>query len=164
MLVRASVKDSRTQDQYGRKEEEKNMAKETIRIGAVVSDFNYDITMMMLERAKEHAEFLGAEITKVVKVPGVFDMGLAVKKLLTRKDIDGVITIGAVIEGETEHDDLVIQHAARKIADLALEYDKPVGLGISGPGMTRLQAEDRIERGKAAVEAVVKLHQRLQKI
>lgn len=140
------------------------MAKETIRIGAVVSDFNYDITMMMLERAKEHAEFLGAEITKVVKVPGVFDMGLAVKKLLLRKDIDGVITIGAVIEGETEHDDLVIQHAARKIADLALEYNKPVGLGISGPGMTRLQAEDRIERGKAAVEAVVKLHQRLQKI
>jgi 6,7-dimethyl-8-ribityllumazine synthase len=140
------------------------MAKETIRIGAVVSDFNYDITMMMFERAKEHAEFLGAEITKVVKVPGVFDMGLAVKKLLTRKDIDGVITIGAVIEGETEHDDLVIQHAARKIADLALEYNKPVGLGISGPGMTRLQAEDRIDRGKAAVEAVVKLHQRLQKI
>jgi 6,7-dimethyl-8-ribityllumazine synthase len=140
------------------------MAKETIRIGAVVSDFNYDITMMMLERAKEHAEFLGAEITKVVKVPGVFDMGLAVKKLLARKDIDGVITIGAVIEGETEHDDLVIQHAARKIADLALEFNKPVGLGISGPGMTRLQAEDRIERGKAAVEAVVKLHQRLQNI
>ncbi len=140
------------------------MEKETIRIGAVVSDFNYDITMMMLERAKDHAEFLGAEITKVVKVPGVFDMGLAVKKLLTRKDIDGVITIGAVIEGETEHDDLVIQHAARKIADLALEFNKPVGLGISGPGMTRLQAEDRIERGKAAVEAVVKLHQRLQKI
>lgn len=140
------------------------MAKETIRIGAVVSEFNYDITMMMFERANEHAEFLGAEITKVVKVPGVFDMGLAVKKLIARKDIDGVITIGAVIEGETEHDDLVIQHAARKIADLALEYNKPVGLGISGPGMTRLQAEDRIERGKSAVEAVVKLHQRLQKI
>jgi 6,7-dimethyl-8-ribityllumazine synthase len=140
------------------------MIKETIRIGAVVADFNYDITMMMLDRAKEHAEFLGAEITKIIKVPGVFDMGLAVKKLLTRKDIDGVITIGAVIEGETEHDDLVIQHATRKIADLSLDYNKPVGLGISGPGMTRLQAEDRIERGKTAVEAVVKLYQRLQKI
>ena len=89
-------------------------------------------------------------------------MGLAVKKLLQRRDIDCVITIGAVIEGETEHDELVIQHAARKIADLSLEYNKPVGLGISGPGMTRLQAADRIERGKAAVEAVVKLHRRLQ--
>ncbi|RLF53510.1 MAG: 6,7-dimethyl-8-ribityllumazine synthase [Thermoplasmata archaeon] len=133
-----------------------------IRIGAVVSEFNYDITMMMLERAKEHAEFLGAEITKIVKVPGVFDMGLPIKKLLERSDVDGVVALGAVIEGETEHDEIVIQHASRKIADLAVEYDKPVGLGISGPGMTRLQAEERIERAKAAVEAVVKLHRRLR--
>ena len=138
------------------------MVKTTMNIGAVVAEFNYDITMMMLERAKEHAQFLDAQITQIVKVPGVFDMGLAVKKLLQRKDIDGVVTLGAVIEGETEHDELVIQHASRKIADLAIEYDKPVGLGISGPGMTRLQAQDRIERAKAAVEAVVKLHRRLK--
>jgi 6,7-dimethyl-8-ribityllumazine synthase len=138
------------------------MVKENIRIGAVVSEFNYDITMMMLERAKEHAQFLGAEITQVVKVPGVFDMGLAIKKMLQRKDIDSVVALGAVIEGETEHDDIVIQHAARKIADLAVEYDKPVGLGISGPGMSRLQAEERIERAKSAVEAVVKLCRRLK--
>jgi 6,7-dimethyl-8-ribityllumazine synthase len=139
------------------------MAKEgKIRIGATVSEFNYDITMMMLERAKEHANFLGAEITQVVKVPGVFDMGLPIKKLLERKDIDAVVALGAVIEGETEHDELVIQHATRKIADLSVQYNKPVGLGISGPGMTRLQAEERIERAKTAVEAVVKLHRRLK--
>ena len=132
-----------------------------IRIGAVVSEFNYDITMMMMERAKEHAQFLGAEITQTIKVPGVFDMGLAIKKLLERKDIDGVIAVGAVIEGETEHDDIIIQHASRKIADLSIEYDKPIGLGISGPGMTRLQAQARIDRVKNAVEAVVKLHRRL---
>jgi len=132
-----------------------------IRIGAVVYEFNYDITRMMMERAKEHAQFLGAEITQTVKVPGVFDMGLAIKKLLERKNIDGVVALGAVIEGETEHDDIVIQHAARKIADLAIEHGKPVGLGISGPGMTRLQAEARIERAKAAVESVIKLHRRL---
>ncbi|MBN2603910.1 MAG: 6,7-dimethyl-8-ribityllumazine synthase [Candidatus Thermoplasmatota archaeon] len=135
---------------------------EKIQIGAVVAEFNYDITMMMLERAKEHAQFLGAEITNIVKVPGVFDMGLAIKKLLEKKDIDGVVTLGAVIEGETEHDDIVIQHAARKIADLSIEYGKPVGLGISGPGMSRLQAQERIDRAKAAVEAVVKLHRRLR--
>jgi len=137
---------------------------DVIRIGAVVSEFNYDITMMMLERAKEHAEFLGAKITKVIKVPGGFDMGLAIKKLLERKDVDGVITLGAVIEGETEHDEIVIQHAARKIADLSIEYNKPVSLGITGPGMTRLQAEERIERAKYAVEAVVKLCRRLKGI
>ncbi len=139
------------------------MAKEEkIKIGAVVSEFNYDITMMMLERAKEHAQFLGAEITQTVKVPGVFDMGLAIKKLLEKKDLDGVIALGAVIEGETEHDEIVIQHTSRKIADLCLEYDKPIGLGITGPGMTRLQAQDRIDRAKSAVEAVVKLHRRLR--
>jgi len=133
-----------------------------IKIGAVVSEFNYDITMMMLEQAKDHAQFLGAEINQIVKVPGVFDMGLAIKKLLERSEIDGVIALGAVIEGETEHDDIVIQHATRKIADLSIEYGKPVGLGITGPGMSRLQAEARIERAKAAVEAVVKLYRRLR--
>jgi 6,7-dimethyl-8-ribityllumazine synthase len=138
------------------------MPKDKIKIGAVVSEFNYDITMVMLERAKEHANFLGAEITEVLQVPGVFDMGLAIKNLLLKKDIDGVVAIGAVIEGETEHDDIVIQHAARKIADLSIEHNKPVGLGITGPGMTRLQAEKRIERVKGAVEAVVKMHGRLK--
>jgi 6,7-dimethyl-8-ribityllumazine synthase len=138
------------------------MPKETIRIGAVVAEFNYDINMMMLERAKEHAQFLGAEITQVIKVPGVFDMPLPVKKLIQRKDIDGIITLGAVIEGETKHDELVIQHTARKITDLAVEFEKPVALGITGPGMSRLQAQDRIENAKNAVEAVVKLHRRLK--
>jgi len=135
---------------------------EKIRIGAVVSEFNYDITMMMLERAKEHAQFLGAEITYIVKVPGVFDMPLPVKILIEKKDIDGLIVLGAVIEGETEHDDIVIQHATRKIADLSVEYKKPIGLGITGPGMSRLQAQDRIDNAKSAVEAVVKLHRRLK--
>ncbi|HDD57335.1 MAG TPA: 6,7-dimethyl-8-ribityllumazine synthase [Thermoplasmatales archaeon] len=138
------------------------MEKEKIRIGAVVSEFHYDITMMMLERAKDHAKFLGAEITEVLTVPGVFDMGLAIKKLLQKDTIDGVVALGAVIEGETEHDEVVMQQATRKIADLALDYDKPVGLGISGPGMSRAQAQARIDRAKQAVEAVVKLHKKLK--
>ena len=126
-------------------------------IGVVVSEFNFDITSMMLERAKAHAQFLDVNIAKVMTVPGVFDMPLAVKKLVRDKAIDGVITLGAVIEGETDHDQIVMQNAARKIADLAVEYDKPVTLGISGPGETRLQAQDRIEKGRDALESCVKL-------
>jgi 6,7-dimethyl-8-ribityllumazine synthase len=140
------------------------MSDKNLKIGIVGSEFNYDIVMEMISLAKEHAEFLGGEVTHVVKVPGVYDMPLAVKRLLERKDIDGVVTLGAVIEGETEHDEVVIQHAARKITDLALEFNKPVGLGITGPGMTRLQASARIERAKAAVESVVKMHKRLAKL
>lgn len=133
-----------------------------MKIGIVVSEFHYDITMMMLERAKEHAKFLGAEVEKVVQVPGVFDMPLAIRKLLEDKAIDGVVTLGAVVEGETEHDNIVMGQASRKMTDLAVEYGKPVGLGITGPGMSRLQAEERIERAKAAVESVVKMHERLK--
>ena len=133
-----------------------------VRIGAVVSEFNYDITHMMLELAKEHAKFLDSEITKVIAVPGVFDMPLAIKNLLEKDEIDAVVTIGAVIEGATAHDEIVIQQASRKITDLSLDYNKPVTLGISGPKMTRLEAHQRIDFGKKAVEAAVKMFDRLE--
>ncbi|KQM10023.1 6,7-dimethyl-8-ribityllumazine synthase [Methanomassiliicoccales archaeon RumEn M2] len=127
----------------------------------VAAEFNFDVTSMMIERAEAEAEFLEVDIAKRILVPGVFDMPLAVKKLLQDEDIDGVITLGAVIEGETEHDEVIIAQAARKITDLALDFNKPVALGITGPGMTRLQAVDRIEKGRDAVDSVVKMLKRL---
>ncbi|MEM2839408.1 MAG: 6,7-dimethyl-8-ribityllumazine synthase [Thermoplasmata archaeon] len=133
-----------------------------MRIGVVASEYNYDITMMMLERAREHAKFLGAEIVREITVPGVYDMPLAVKKLLKQKDIDGVVALGAVIEGETDHDQVIMNQTSRKLTDLSVEYDKPVGLGISGPGMSRAQAQERVDKAKEAVEAVVKLHEKLK--
>ncbi|MBI5254053.1 MAG: 6,7-dimethyl-8-ribityllumazine synthase [Euryarchaeota archaeon] len=135
-----------------------------VKIGIVASEFNYEITYPMVELAKEQAEFLGAEVTHIVKVPGAFDIPLAVKKLLEKRNIDGVVTLGAVIEGETKHDEIVIQHASRKIADLMLEYNKPVSLGISGPGLSRLAAQERVEYAKRAVEAVVKMVKRMKEM
>jgi len=88
-------------------------------------------------------------------------MPLAIKKLCQREDIDAVVTIGSVIEGETDHDQVVMQHAARKIMDLSLEFNKPVTLGIPGPGMTRMAAHERVDYAKRAVEAAVKLVRRL---
>jgi 6,7-dimethyl-8-ribityllumazine synthase len=135
-----------------------------IRLGIVASEFNYDITYAMVELAQEQAAFLGAEVSHVVKVPGAFDIPLAVKRLLEKKEVDGIVTLGAVIEGETGHDEIVIQHASRKIADLSLEYGKPVSLGISGPGLTRLQAHERVDYAKRAVEAVVKMVRRMKEL
>lgn len=128
-----------------------------IKIGAVVAEFNFDITSMMLELAKQHAKFLDAEITETIVVPGVFDMPIAIKKMLDDGNVDAVITLGCVIEGDTDHDQVVVAQASRLIADLSLQYNKPVTLGISGPGMTRLEAHKRVEYGKRAVEAAVKL-------
>lgn len=137
---------------------------EKINLGIVAAEFNYDITFAMVELAKEHAAFLEANVVEVVRVPGVFDMPLAVKKLLERADIDGLVVLGAVIEGSTEHDEIVAQHASRKIADLALDYEKPIGLGITGPGMSRLEAHQRVGYAKRAVEAAVKMIKTVRKI
>ncbi len=132
-------------------------------IGFVVSEYHYDITKMMLERAKAHAEFLGAKAGEVILVPGTLDTPLAAKILFRKKDIDGVVVLGAVVEGDTQHDEVVAQHAARKLIDLSLENNKPLGYGISGPGETRAQAASRIDSyAKRAVETVVKLHKAIR--
>lgn len=133
----------------------------SIKLGFVVSEFNRDLTIQMETLAKEHADFLGATVEKTILVPGVFDMPLAVKKLAEDSGIDAVVTIGCVIEGETKHDEIVVQHASRKIADLALDNNKPVSLGISGPGMSRLDAHKRVDYAKRAVESAVKMVKKL---
>ena len=128
----------------------------------VAAEFNYEVTSLMIERAKAEADFLGVKIVKEVKVPGVFEIPLAVQRMLSKDDVDAVITLGAVITGETKHDEVVVAQASRKVMDLGLEFDKPVGFGITGPGMTELQAMDRIEKGRDVVDAVVKMLQRLE--
>ncbi len=133
-----------------------------IRVAIVASEYNYDVTLLMLERAKEEVEFLGATLGPVVRTPGVYDIPLATKVLFEKPDVDAVVALGAVIEGETQHDEVVMGQAARKLTDLSVEYGKPVGLGISGPGETRLQAQDRIENAGNAVRAVVKMVRRLR--
>ncbi|MCI4319574.1 MAG: 6,7-dimethyl-8-ribityllumazine synthase [Thermoplasmata archaeon] len=139
-------------------------AGEGITVALVASEFNYDVTLLMIERAKEEVAFLGATLGPVVKTPGVFDMPLAVNALMGKPTIDAVVTLGAVIEGETDHDQVVMNQASRKLTDLAVEHGKPLGLGISGPGETRLQAQDRIENAASAVRAVVKMVHRLREL
>lgn len=134
----------------------------TVKLGFVVAEFNRDLTYMMEIEGEEHAKFLGAEIVDRIYVPGAYDMPLAIKKMLSDDNVDAVVTIGCVIEGATQHDEIVVQHAARKIIDLSLEFDKPVTLGISGPGMTRMEATERIDYAKRAVESAIKLVKRLK--
>lgn len=136
-----------------------------IRLGIVVSEMHAEITTPMLEFARRHAEFLGAEVAEEIIVPGVFEIPLAAKKLVGKKNIDAVVTLGAVIKGETQHDEIIMTHASRKLVDISLEYGKPVGLGITGPGASRLQALERVnEYARRAVEGAVKTVKRLGKV
>jgi 6,7-dimethyl-8-ribityllumazine synthase len=136
-----------------------------IRIAIVVSEFNSDITLEMLDNAKRQAERLHAYIRYVCYVPGSFDMPLIVEELLKKKDVDAAVTLGAIIKGETRHDEIVADNAARLIADLSIKHGKPVALGISGPDMTLEQAKDRIEVvAKRAVNAAVNMAIRIKKL
>ncbi len=135
-----------------------------MKLGIVASEFNADVVMPMIEFARRHAEFLGAQVSAEIMVPGVFEIPLGAKTLVERNDVDAVVALGSVIEGGTEHDEIVMQHATRKLIDLELQYGKPIGLGISGPGMTRMQALERVnDYARRSVEAAVKMVQRMKK-
>ena len=76
--------------------------------------------------------------------------------------IDAIITLGAVIKGDTNHDLIIAENTARLISDLSLQYKKPIALGISGPNMTVEQAWERakivpIRAVNAAVNMVIRI-------
>lgn len=133
-----------------------------VKLGICASEFHWDIVGQMLEYAKMHADFLEAEVVEEKVVPGSFELPLAAQKLVEQDDVDAVVALGAVIEGDTGHHETVMQQASRKIMDLSLESGKPVSLGVSGPGETRMEAEERIdEYARRAVEGAVKTVKRL---
>ncbi|MCY4489905.1 MAG: 6,7-dimethyl-8-ribityllumazine synthase [Thaumarchaeota archaeon] len=134
-------------------------------IAIVVSDFNEKVTSRMRLVAEEKAQKLNLQIVRMCNVPGVYDMPIVVDSLLGRKDIDGVVTLGAVIKGQTKHDEVISHATARALTDLSIKYGKPVSLGISGPGMQERHAYARIRPvAERAVEAVVKVSAELGKI
>ena len=103
------------------------------------------MTFQMLNKAKDQAQKIKADVRYICFAPGSFDMPLLIEEILKKKDVDAAVTLGAVIKGETSHDDIIAENAARLIADLSLKYGKPIGLGITGPDMTLEQAKDRID-------------------
>ena len=95
-------------------------------IAIVVSEFNEEITSRMLEVAKEKANSMQLTISHICMVPGAYDMPILVDKLLQNQKIDGVATLGAIIQGQTKHDEVISHAAARSLTDLSLKYQKPV--------------------------------------
>ena len=134
-------------------------------IAIVTAEFNNEITSRMLEIAQEKAKALKVTIKYSCKVPGAYDMPILVDALLAKKDVDGVVTLGTIIKGQTKHDEVIAHSTAKSLTELSLKHKKPVSLGISGPGMQERHAYARIRPvSERAVEAVVKLIQELEKI
>jgi 6,7-dimethyl-8-ribityllumazine synthase len=137
-----------------------------IRIAIVVSEFNKEITYRMSDLAKENIyKQNNVTLTYLCYVPGCYDMPLIISELLKRRDVDAVITLGAIIKGETKHDELIANSVAKSFIDLSLKYRKPVILGISGPDMSLQQARNRVEIiSSRTVVAAVNLTRRLKKL
>jgi len=136
-----------------------------LNIAIVVSEFNEEVTSRMLAIAKEKADLINLKISYTCMVPGAYDMPIIVDSLLQKKDVDAVVTLGAIIKGQTKHDEVISHAAAQALTNLSLKYQKPVSLGISGPGMQERHAYARIRPvAERAVEAVVKISDELKRI
>ena len=128
-----------------------------MKIGIVVSDFHKKIAAEMLSEAQNEAQKRGMQVIEVVKVLGAYETPLALQRILARQDIEGAVVLGAIVQGETSHDEVVAYVTAEKIAELSLKYNKPVGYGISGPRMSVAQAKARAkEFAVRCVEAIAR--------
>ncbi|OGS61108.1 MAG: 6,7-dimethyl-8-ribityllumazine synthase [Euryarchaeota archaeon RBG_19FT_COMBO_69_17] len=126
-----------------------------MRVAIVAAEFNREVVDRMVERALARARDRGLRVTSVLRVPGSFEIPLAVQRVLERADVDGAVALGAVIKGETLHDEVIVNAVAKALQDVVLRTGKPVGLGITGPGMTDEQALARIDAADRAVDAVL---------
>jgi len=127
-------------------------------IAIVYSNYNSDITKKMVGNALKVAKKLNLDVKETITVPGVLEIPFVVKKLLENKNIEGIATLGAVIKGDTDHDDLVAYTAAHKLVDLSLKYNKPVSIGIIGPNASKEVAIKRIiEYSTRAIETINKM-------
>ncbi|PWH87034.1 6,7-dimethyl-8-ribityllumazine synthase [Brumimicrobium oceani] len=97
------------------------------KIGIVVSEWNDNITLNLLKGAEEALLENGVkkENIHVHFAPGSFELPLASQWLLEKEDIDGVVAIGSVIQGETKHFDFVCDATAQGVKDVGLKYNKP---------------------------------------
>ncbi|MFC7177481.1 6,7-dimethyl-8-ribityllumazine synthase [Halosegnis marinus] len=134
-----------------------------VTLGLVVAQFNKErpVTHEMEAAGREAAAERGAEIAETLEVPGAYDTPLAADRLARRDDIDAVAVLGAVITGDTDHDQVITDAAARGLTDVSLDRDTPVAFGVSGPGMSAAEAAERIPKGAEAVESAIDLAEEL---
>lgn len=129
-----------------------------LRFGIVVSDWNSEVTHALLNGAISTLMQHGVKEEEIVvkHVPGSFELPLAAQWVAEYDDVDGIICLGCVIQGETPHFTYVCQGVTTGIAKLNLEYNIPVIFGLLTTD-TQQQAVDRAggKHGNKGTEAAV---------
>ncbi len=124
-------------------------------LGIVCGSFHRDEVERMLEFAKDEAVSKNWFVHDVVWVPGSMEAPLALDRMLQRKEIQGAIVLGIIERGETDHVLVMGNSVTMSIIVLKIKHNKPIGLGIIGPGAAPEHIEPRLEpHARSAVGAV----------
>ena len=117
------------------------------RFGIALGRFNSFIGERLLEGAIDALVRHGAETAhiEVVRVPGAFEMPLALKAMAASKKYDALIALGAVIRGETPHFEYVAGECAKGVSQVSMQFDLPVAFGV----LTVDTIEQAVERAGA---------------
>lgn len=115
-----------------------------MRFGIVVSDWNHDITQALLEGATRTLKKHGATDNNIVikHVPGSFELTLGAQFFAEYDDLDAIICLGCIIQGETPHFSYICQSVTYGITKLNLDYNIPFIFGV----LTTLNQEQAQER------------------
>lgn len=136
-----------------------------LRIGIVWAEWNSDITENLKSGAEQFLIQCGIkpENLFVQSVPGSFELPLAAQWQLKQLEVDGVICLGSVIKGETDHFHYVCSAVSQGIKDVALKMNKPVIFGVLTDN-TKQQALDRSggKHGNKGIEAAATMLKMLQ--
>lgn len=108
------------------------VAEVTGNFGIVVSSYNSTITDKLLSGAMETllASGLNEQSIRVVRVPGAWEIPLAARTLANMNGIVAVITLGAVIRGETSHDQHINRAVSLALMNMMVETQKPIAFGV----------------------------------
>ncbi len=124
-------------------------------IALVCGSFHRNLIEQMLDYARQESVQHELEVVDVVWVPGAMEIPLAVDRLLADDGIEGVACLGIIEKGQTQHGLAMGQAVIKSIIELQLVHEKPVGLGIIGPGAEPEHIEPRLEpHARAAVAAI----------
>ena len=128
-----------------------------VRVGVVIGEFHNVLMDRMLEDARVAAIAMGATVDEVVWVPGTYEAPLVVERMLENDALDAVCVIGYIEKGSTLHGQEMGATCSLIFKQLELEYNKPVGMGIIGPGATAEQAEGRVAYAGNGMRAAIRM-------
>ena len=120
------------------------------KICVVISTYNSEITKGLCDSARKELEKSGIKKVDIVRVPGSFEIPVAISKLV--KKYDGFIAIGCIIKGKTANFDLISNAITNGILQLSISQKKPIGNSIITL-FNKDQARERFDRGKEAARA-----------